>query len=100
MPRVEVTLPDRIDAKIEDLVEREDQFVSRDEAAEELLEMGLRAYEPESGSGGDVGMEDRMRGPEESGMGGGGIGGGGIGGPGEGPGEGPSEGPDEGPGRR
>jgi|GEM_PF-3076956 len=85
MPRVEVTLPDRIDAKIENLVNQQDEFVSRDEAAEELLEMGLRAYEPETGSSGDVGMEDRMRGPEDSGIGGGG----GLGGPGEGPGEGP-----------
>lgn len=95
MPRVEVTLPDRIDAQIENLVNQQDEFVSRDEAAEELLEMGLRAYEPEAASSGEVGMDaDRMRGPEETGMGpgGGGVGGGEMGGPGE-------EGP-KGPGRR
>lgn len=97
MPRVEVTLPDRIDAQISNLVEQQDEFVSRDEAAEELLEMGLRAYEPEAASEEGVGMDaERMRGPEESGRGpGGGMGGPerGRGGPGE-------EGPGEGSGRR
>lgn len=74
MPRVEVTLPDRIDAQLETLVEQQDDFVSRDEAAEELLEMGLRAYDTGPDSGRETGMDsDRVGGPDETGQGPGGY---------------------------
>lgn len=70
MPRIEVTLPDRVDAQLETLVEQQDAFVSRDEAVEELIEMGLRAHRPESSSGYDEAMDsDQMHGLEDSGRG-------------------------------
>lgn len=74
MPRVEVTLPDRIETQLETLVEQQDDFVSREEATEELLEMGLRAYDPEPDSGRETGMDsDRVGGPDETGQGPGGY---------------------------
>ena len=69
MPRVEVTLPDRIDAQIESLVEEQDAFVSRDEAAEELLELGLRGHRPETSEHDDRMDSEQMHGLEDSGRG-------------------------------
>lgn len=42
MPRVEVTVPDRLVSEVDRLVES-DEFVNREEAMEELLSVGLSA---------------------------------------------------------
>lgn len=44
MSKVEVTLSDRIDGDIDRLVEQ-DEFVNREQAVEELLSMGMSAYD-------------------------------------------------------
>ena len=44
MPKVEVTLPDRITGDIDRLV-NQDEFVNREQAVEELLSMGVSAYD-------------------------------------------------------
>ena len=44
MPKVEVTLPDRITGDIDRLVDQ-DEFVNREQAVEELLSMGMSAYD-------------------------------------------------------
>jgi Arc/MetJ-type ribon-helix-helix transcriptional regulator len=44
MSKVEVSLPDRIDSEIRRLVEQ-GEFVNRDQAVEELLSMGMSAYD-------------------------------------------------------
>lgn len=43
MPVVEVTLPDRVDTEIDGLVDT-DEFISREQALEELLSVGISAY--------------------------------------------------------
>lgn len=43
MPEIEVSLPDRIDSEISRIAE-EGEFVSREQAIEELLSTGLSAY--------------------------------------------------------
>ncbi|QCC50716.1 DUF7120 family protein [Halapricum salinum] len=49
MPKVEVSLPDRIETEIARLVEQ-GEFVNRDQAVEELLTMGVSAYDVEEES--------------------------------------------------
>ena len=44
MPKVEVSLPDRVETEIDRLVEQ-GEFVNRDQAVEELLSMGVSAYD-------------------------------------------------------
>jgi Arc/MetJ-type ribon-helix-helix transcriptional regulator len=44
MPEIEVTLPDRIDGEIDRLVES-GEFLNREQAVEELLSMGVSAYD-------------------------------------------------------
>ncbi|WP_318566910.1 DUF7120 family protein [Salinigranum marinum] len=44
MSKVEVSLPDRIDSEIRRLVEQ-GEFVNQDQAVEELLSMGMSAYD-------------------------------------------------------
>jgi Arc/MetJ-type ribon-helix-helix transcriptional regulator len=46
MPKVEVSLPDRVETEIDRLVEQ-GEFVNRDQAVEELLSMGVSAYDIE-----------------------------------------------------
>jgi Arc/MetJ-type ribon-helix-helix transcriptional regulator len=46
MPKVEVSLPDRVETEIDRLVEQ-GEFVNRDQAVEELLSMGVSAYDVE-----------------------------------------------------
>ena len=46
MPKVSISLPDRIESEIDRLVER-GEFVNRDQAVEELLSMGVSAYDTE-----------------------------------------------------
>ena len=43
MPKIEVTLADRINGDIDRLVEQ-GEFVNREQAVEELLSMGVSAY--------------------------------------------------------
>lgn len=56
MPTVEVNIPDQIEMQIAQLVEQ-GEFVSREEAIEQLLSSGIRAYktsgptEDEEGTG-------------------------------------------------
>jgi len=47
VPKIEVSLPDRIDTEIDRLVEA-GEFVNRDQAVEELLSMGASAYQETS----------------------------------------------------
>ncbi|QDX40932.1 cell surface protein [Salarchaeum sp. JOR-1] len=46
MPRVEVDIPDNVEVELDRLVD-EGEFVSRQEAAEEILAHGLQVYKPE-----------------------------------------------------
>lgn len=46
MPKVSISLPDRIESEIDRLVEQ-GEFVNRDQAVEELLSMGVSAYDTE-----------------------------------------------------
>ena len=56
MPQVEVNIPDQIEMQIAQLVEQ-GEFVSQEEAVEQLLSAGIRAYktsgpaEEEEGAG-------------------------------------------------
>ncbi len=56
MPEVEVTLPDRIESDIERLVEQ-GEFLNRERAVEELLSMGMSAYETTEEPAGEVDEE-------------------------------------------
>jgi len=58
MPKVEVNVPDYIDMGIAQLVDQ-DEFMSREEAVEELLSSGLKAYKT-SGPSDDDGMDGGM----------------------------------------
>ena len=61
MPKVQLTVPEHLEMQIAQLVEK-GEFVNREEAIEELLSTGLRAYKT-SGP-----MEDEDPGLEEDGM--------------------------------
>ena len=61
MPKVQLTVPEHLEMQIAQLVEK-GEFVTREEAIEELLSTGLRAYKT-SGP-----MEDEDTGLEEDGM--------------------------------
>jgi len=61
MPNVKITVPEHLEMRIAQMVER-DEFVNREEAIEELLSTGLRAYKT-SGP-----MDDEEGGLEEDGM--------------------------------
>ena len=61
MPKVELTIPEHLEMQIAQMVEQ-GEFVNREEAIEELLSTGLRAYKT-SGP-----MEDEEPGFEEDGL--------------------------------
>jgi len=61
MPKVQLTVPEHLEMQIAQLVE-EGEFVNREEAIEELLSTGLRAYKT-SGP-----IDDEEPGFEEDGM--------------------------------
>jgi len=66
MVTVEINVPDHLDMQIAQLVDQGD-FVNREEAVEELLSTGLKAYKtsgPMSDSG-EGGFEDEMMGHED-----------------------------------
>lgn len=58
MPKIEVSLPDRIDGDIDQLV-TQGEFVNREQAIEELLSMGVSAYDT-SGQTGRTQEEDDL----------------------------------------
>jgi Arc/MetJ-type ribon-helix-helix transcriptional regulator len=66
MPKVEITIPEHLEMQIAQLVEQ-GEFVNREEAIEDLLSAGMKAYktsgpteddEPEFDDGGMMGHED------------------------------------------
>ncbi len=61
MPKVEITVPEHLEMQIVQLVEQ-GEFVNRDEAIEDLLSTGIRAYKT-SGP-----MSDEDRAFEDDGM--------------------------------
>lgn len=44
MPKVQVTLPDQVESEIQQLVQQ-GEFLNREQAVEELLSMGISAYD-------------------------------------------------------
>ncbi|PSQ13747.1 cell surface protein [Halobacteriales archaeon QS_8_69_73] len=61
MPKVQLTVPEHLEMRIAQMVE-DGEFVSREDAIEELLSTGLRAYKT-SGP-----IEDEEPGIEDDGM--------------------------------
>jgi Arc/MetJ-type ribon-helix-helix transcriptional regulator len=61
MPKVEITIPEHLEMQIAQLVDK-GEFVNREEAVEELLSTGLKAYKT-SGP-----QDDDDHGLEEEGM--------------------------------
>jgi hypothetical protein len=61
MPKIEITIPEHLEMQIAQLVEK-GEFVNREEAVEDLLSTGLRAYKT-SGP-----MDDDDTGFEDDGM--------------------------------
>ena len=65
MPKIQVNVPDHLEVGIAQLVEQ-DEFVSREEAVEELLSSGLKAYKTSGPLDDDAGIEDEgMMGHED-----------------------------------
>lgn len=67
MVTVEINVPDHLDMQIAQLVDQGD-FVNREEAVEELLSTGLKAYKtsgPMPDNAGEAGFEDEMMGHED-----------------------------------
>jgi Arc/MetJ-type ribon-helix-helix transcriptional regulator len=61
MPKVEITVPEHLEMQIAQLIEQ-GEFVNREEAIQELLSTGLRAYK----TGGSI--EEEEPGFEDEGM--------------------------------
>ncbi|MFC4541659.1 ribbon-helix-helix domain-containing protein [Halosolutus amylolyticus] len=63
MPKVEITIPEHLEMQIAQMVER-GEFVNREEAIEDLLSTGIKAYktsgpmDEEEGTGTGTGLED------------------------------------------
>ena len=63
MPKVEITIPEHLEMQIAQMVER-GEFVNREEAIEDLLSTGIKAYktsgpmDEDEGTGGGTGLED------------------------------------------
>lgn len=53
MPTTEVDVPDHLEAEIDRLVQQE-EFINRDQAIEELLSLGVSAYDVEEETEGEV----------------------------------------------
>ncbi len=66
MPKVEITVPEHLEMQIAQMVEQ-GEFVNREEAIEELLSTGLKAYKTSGPmDGDDPGLEDEgMMGHED-----------------------------------
>jgi len=63
MPKVEITVPDHLEMQIAQLVEK-GEFLNREEAIEDLLSTGLKAYK----TSGPMDEDDEPAGFEEDGM--------------------------------
>jgi hypothetical protein len=57
MPTVEINIPDHIEMQIAQLVEQ-DEFVSQEEAVEQLLAAGIKAFKTSGPLDDDPSMED------------------------------------------
>jgi Arc/MetJ-type ribon-helix-helix transcriptional regulator len=69
MAQIEVDIPTRLDTEIEQLVD-EDEFLSRQEAIEDLLSTGLQSYSiDDEDDEGDLAFADEMTNPGERPMG-------------------------------
>jgi Arc/MetJ-type ribon-helix-helix transcriptional regulator len=65
MPKVEITIPEHLEMQIAQLVEQ-GEFVNREEAVEDLLAAGLKAYKTSGPMDDDAGFEDEgMMGHED-----------------------------------
>lgn len=56
MPEIELSLPDRINNQIDRLVEQ-GEFVNREQAVEDLLSMGVSAYDTADATGPEAGED-------------------------------------------
>ena len=63
MPKIEITIPEHLEMQVAQLVEQ-GEFVNREEAIEELLSTGLKAYK----TSGPSHPEDEPSFEEEGGM--------------------------------
>ncbi len=63
MPKVEITIPEHLEMQIAQMVEQ-GEFVNREEAIEDLLSTGLRAYK----TSGPMEDDEEMGFEEEGGM--------------------------------
>ncbi|QZA88134.1 cell surface protein [Salinarchaeum sp. IM2453] len=63
MPKVEVTIPDHLEMQIAQLVEK-GEFLNQEEAVEELLSTGIKAYK----TSGPSDEDDEPSGFEDDGM--------------------------------
>jgi Arc/MetJ-type ribon-helix-helix transcriptional regulator len=69
MAEIEVDIPTRLDTEIDQLVD-EGEFLSRQEAVEDLLSTGLQSYSVESDEEeGDLSFAEEMTNPGEKPMG-------------------------------
>lgn len=58
MPKVEITIPEHLEMQISQMVER-GEFVNREEAIEDLLSAGIKAYKTSGPTDeDDTGLED------------------------------------------
>ncbi len=60
MPKVEITIPEHLEMQIAQMIDQ-GEFVNREEAIEELLSTGLKAYKtsgPMGGENAEPGLED------------------------------------------
>lgn len=66
MPKIEITIPEHLEMQIAQLVEQ-GEFVNREEAIDELLATGVKAYKTSGPSmDNDTGLEDEgMMGHED-----------------------------------
>ena len=63
MPKVEVELPDRLEVQIQQMVEQ-GEFLTREDAVEELLSMGVSAYDTDDDDDDEqLGLTDEMQNP-------------------------------------
>jgi len=69
MAEIEVDISTQLDMQLEQMVE-EGEFLTREEAIEELLSAGLRTYQTDTGEEeGDLDFADEMRNPGDEPMG-------------------------------
>jgi Arc/MetJ-type ribon-helix-helix transcriptional regulator len=65
MPKVEINIPEHLEMQIAQLVEQ-GEFVNREEAIEDLLSTGLKAYKTSGPMDDDAGFKDEgMMGHED-----------------------------------